>query len=671
MQRLVVSVVVAWTAILAAGVAPVAANHHRHHRHHHDHHHGHDRDIEDTPANATLSTSDRATNPQCYLMPILLLQPTVPLPTSDCVQDPLPSLDCAKKTVATTLHVLHNKDDEWTCLQTDLANATTVSPRVRYRGDSSLRFNKHQLLLLFDEPTSLLGLPPDARWALHGPFIDGSLMRNHLAHWLYRNTGRLVLPFLLGILTRQRRYSPRTQHVALYMVNKPGGKPKYFGFYLLVETIGYGPQRVGLALNEPNCTDHSGGWAWQYNPITYGAYTPNILMDMYQGKFGMGSRPLLMYPPGESLSQAMRDSFVAETGFLPQLYRYLWHNMTSPKLLSTHLDIGSYVDYFLHTEWSLNQDAYSKSAFFFKDRAAPIEAGPVWDLNLAYGLGSHATQTTTWLYKQQPAWMRLVCNFEFASIAIARWKALRSTVWSNESVTLFIVGTEGVLSRNLAKCSNWMSDKDSCASVSASNQGSYVAQVALLKASLISRAQWMDANIESLYSKLSGDICGSVGDLPEYNCAEDGNDGGCIVNPSAYYTRVPIPPIRQPSKVTPCPPAPPATTVDTYNAPSIDPCWLSVGSYVTAGYITLTCSGHGTCPSGPNASCICNNKATTPDCATAVSLDDMPKVHLLSLWFCGGILLVLGAGVGITWLRNKIRRRHYSPISLDLKYGTE
>ncbi|ETV77469.1 hypothetical protein, variant [Aphanomyces astaci] len=522
--------------------------------------------------NATAVAPPPSLDPQCYLMPILVLHPSPPLPTLDCVQPPLPSEDCIKATVSATLRVLQHPTDEWTCLHDPTTSTTAnMSLRVRYRGDSSLRFTKHQYLLMFDVPTPLLVMPADTNWALHGPFIDGSMMRNHLAHWLYRGTGR---------------YSPRSQHVALYIAD-PNGVPIYHGYYLLLETISYGPNRVGLALNVAADSDHSGGWAWQYNPLKYGTYSPNVVLDMYHGKFGMGARPLLMYPPGPTLSQRMRDEFVnVSTGFLPQYYRYLWHNMTSPLALKQHIDVGSFVDYFLHTEWSLNQDAYAKSAYFFKDRQRPIEAGPVWDLNLAYGLGSHA-HADTWLYLAHPAWRRLVCNFEFANLAIARWKALRQSVWSDMAVVTFVQASASPLQRNLAKCNDWMSRQDSCASVSRSNQGTYVDQVSFLQAILLERANWMDIRMEQLYQKLDGAICGTVGDLPAFNCAEDGNDSGCLTSPAAYYSNVRFPPIRPPDDGTKKTDMQQLEQASAYDSPSIDPCWLAMGQSVTAGVWVL------------------------------------------------------------------------------------
>ena len=55
------------------------------------------------------------------------------------------------------------------------------------------------------------------------------------------------------------------------------------------------------------------------------------------------------------------------------------------------IDVPSFVDYFIHTELSLNADGFKRSAYFFKDKdladgtVSKMQAGPVWDYNLAYG----------------------------------------------------------------------------------------------------------------------------------------------------------------------------------------------------------------------------------------------------------------------------------------------
>ena len=63
-------------------------------------------------------------------------------------------------------------------------------------------------------------------------------------------------------------------------------------------------------------------------------------------------------------TNSMRQSFIdPTTGPLPALYRHLYYNMTSPEALASHIELGSFIDYFLHAEASLNQDAYRRSVW--------------------------------------------------------------------------------------------------------------------------------------------------------------------------------------------------------------------------------------------------------------------------------------------------------------------
>ncbi|OQS05111.1 hypothetical protein THRCLA_02703 [Thraustotheca clavata] len=545
---------------------------------------------------------DPATNPHCYLMPILVVEPQTPLPGISCVTKAYPAVDCMKKVVRATLKTVDTittHGTEWNCLEDE--TFTSYESSVHYRGDSTLRLIKHQMAIKLDTPSEFIGLPADTPWSLHGPYFDASLLRNHVAHHLFRQTGR---------------YSPRTKHIALYITN-PSGVPEYKGFYLLLETISYGPNRVGLAENTVNCTAEEradGGWAWLFDPLSYGSYTPNIVKNQYTGQFGGGGRPLLKYPPGETTSQAMRDTFVSTSGFLPQFHKYLWEGMLNPDGLADHIDIGSFVDYMLHTEWSLNQDAYSRSLYFFKDRDHAIEAGPVWDFNLAFGMGSKA-HSQGWLFQTHEMWKRLTCNYKFISTFVARWKSLRADVWSDAKLEAFVTASKAPFDKMLTKCpkGQWMSSQPSCAHVALSTRGSYTDQVNEMVSITIGRAKWMDQHIESLYQPLTARVCMGVGRIPKFNCGPDGNDNGCISNPKKYYEAVKIPEVR-PVNHAKC--THPAPTSDEHKA-SVDPCWVATGPHGRQWWLSPTCSGYGWCAQGPGAKCHCTGNRSGFDCSIA------------------------------------------------------
>ncbi|KAG3062781.1 hypothetical protein PC121_g12447 [Phytophthora cactorum] len=520
----------------------------------------------------------------CFELPIVIVSPTKgKLPTETCNQPRLPAPDCMRDPVEANIEVIDNANGTLNCLG---GNRTAVYPAsVHYRGQSSLHFMKHQIGVELNED------------------VDASLMRNHLAHWMFRGTDR---------------YSPRTRLIVVFVrdrLDADDWSPRYRGVYLALEKIAYTPNRVGLTqLNSACQTDEelSGGWAWQNNPLGYGDYSPNVVLNEATGLFGAGARPILVFPEPKVITQTMRDYFVSpKTGPLPRLYQYLYDNMTHPDGLEDHIDIGSFVDYFLHSELSMNSDAYRRSTYFFKDRSQPINAGPVWDFNLAYGKGG---SMTSWLYTIHTFWKRLSCNYKFASLVQQRWVQLRSSTWSDESIKSFIQTSAEPIRRQLKSCVGWKSDNLQCANVDAKKtKGSYDDEVNDLVNAVLGRAQWMDSSVAGFYKTLDRDLCVAAGELPAYNCAANGDDKGCLANPSSYSNAVEFPKIRKPTTAKTCDTSKiPITDVEQ---PSIDPCWLSAGIYMSDGTITPFCSGYGFCPEGPGANCTCKSGHRAPTCA--------------------------------------------------------
>ncbi|GAB9464470.1 Spore coat protein coth [Globisporangium polare] len=538
----------------------------------------------------------------CFELPIVIVSPTnARLPRAPCTQKPLPAPNCMKEPVEAIVDVVDHADGTPNCFLDARTSAHLAS--VHYRGQSSLYFTKHQLGVSLSQPSELLGFPVDQEFVFNGPLIDSSLLRNHLAHWLFRQT---------------TRYSPRTRHMALFIRDREDPMDftaEYKGIYLALEKISYGPSRVALAPLDHTCAgprELSGGWAWQINPLNYGVYSPNLVRDKYETALGPGERPVLMYPAPEVLTQSMRDYFVNPvTSPLSKLYAYLYENMTtSPDHLGQYIDTGSFVDYFLHSEMSQNTDAYRRSAYFFKDRDQPINAGPVWDFNLAYGKGANQED---WLYKPFALWKRLVCNYQFASLAQKRWSELRAQAWSDLSISAFLDESAAPIHRQLQKCANWTSSDLYCANVQVG--GTYHENVHALTVTVVNRAKWMDANVARLYMALNASVCvetTTTAELPRFNCAKNGSDDGCLRDPKRYVKAVEFPVVRSPSPSKPCTGA---GANGMLEIPSIDPCWLSAGESVAQSALTPFCSGFGYCEPGAGAKCQCVQGHQPPTCA--------------------------------------------------------
>ena len=143
--------------------------------------------------------------------------------------------------------------DGKTNIVADSAKGTSYYIGIKVRGQSSATFPKPGYTIeIHDEKgesidVSMLGLPPSDDWILHGPYVDKSMIRNSLAHWMFRQAGR---------------YSPRTRHFDLYI------NGVYRGVYVLIEKIKRGKYRVNVSkLKETDVSgdDVTGGYVWAFD----------------------------------------------------------------------------------------------------------------------------------------------------------------------------------------------------------------------------------------------------------------------------------------------------------------------------------------------------------------------------------------------------------------------
>ena len=115
------------------------------------------------------------------------------------------------------------------------------------------------------------------------------------------------------------------------------------------------------------------------------------------------------------------------------------------------IDVPSFVDYFIHTELSLNADGFKRSSYFYKAKddsdgtQAKLVAGPVWDYNLAYGNCNfcNANNVNAWVYngcETNPTpvfWKKLTQDPNFMAAVKERYAQLRGTILSEERINGF------------------------------------------------------------------------------------------------------------------------------------------------------------------------------------------------------------------------------------------
>ena len=358
----------------------------------------------------------------------------------------------------------------------DSAKGTLYDIGIKVRGQSSATFPKPGYTIeIHDEKgeskdVSMFGLPPSDDWILHGPYVDKSLIRNALAHWLFRQAGR---------------YSPRTKHFDLYI------NGQYRGVYALVEKIKRGKYRVNVSkLKETDLAGDSltGGYIWAFDKTgtnTGGAGNNNQGgIDAEGFKTNGGVNVIMHYPkkdkdPQKNKLQKQQEEYLKK--YLNDL-EGLFSNGKNGSGYENYVDLGSAVDYVLHQEAVNNADSYWCSFFLFKpkdSKGGKVTLGPPWDFNLAMSNGTQpengggqqggqggmwggmggmggmfSSGTTGWQIESSskfgnggmsmgftgPAWLNKLWTSDatYKAEVKRRWAELRSGVWHDKTLDKYL-----------------------------------------------------------------------------------------------------------------------------------------------------------------------------------------------------------------------------------------
>ena len=219
------------------------------------------------------------------------------------------------------------------------------------------------------------------------------------------------------------------------------------------------------------------------------------------------------YPKPEDLSTLQRDYL---RNFINEFESVLYGpDYTDPDFGYTkYIDVNSFIDYFIVSEVSRNNDGYKKSRYFSKNRDSEdgrIHAGPVWDFDWAWkdidecaiiantdGSGWSYTVNTCPPDVISPGWYdRLLQDTAFAQAVCTRYVSLRQDILSNSRLLdkvdsiAFLVQTSKtrhytrwpILSEN-----GWAPEVNFTPTT-------YTGEVNRLKSWIIRRMAWLDQQI--------------------------------------------------------------------------------------------------------------------------------------------------------------------------------
>ena len=323
---------------------------------------------------------------------------------------------------------------------------------IEFRGSTSQQFfpKKPYGFELWVDSTeksrnvALLGMPEESDWVLNATYNDKTLMRDVLAY---------------DLANRMGRYATRSRYCEMVINNK------YEGLYILMEKVKRDKNRVdisSLKLTDNTGDDVTGGYLLKIDK-TEGSKSKlwNTTLTVNGVNYIIPIQ--IEYPKITDITDAQFNyikNYVTEFENSLRRSDYLtpkakWRDM---------IDIDTFVDYFLITEFTKNVDGYRLSTYFYKDKdskGGKLKMGPAWDYNLAFGNADYLDgyKTAGWQYNVNdlaiPArdltflsptwWERLSVDSTFRYKASKRWEMLRKTALNPDRINAWMDSTANVL----------------------------------------------------------------------------------------------------------------------------------------------------------------------------------------------------------------------------------
>ncbi|MEA5460353.1 CotH kinase family protein [Arcicella sp. LKC2W] len=300
---------------------------------------------------------------------------------------------------------------------------------------------------------ALLGMPEEADWVLNATYNDKTLMRDVLSY---------------DLANRMGRYATRTRYCELMLNNQ------YHGLYILMEKIKRDKNRVdvsSLKTTDNSGDDVTGGYILKIDK-TEGSISRSWRTNVTNGLQKFTIPIQIEYPKITDITDA-QFNYIKDyvTDFETSL---LSTDFKNPKAKWRDLiDLDSFVDYFLITEFTKNVDGYRLSTYFYKDKdskGGKLKMGPAWDYNLAFGNASYheGYLTSGWQYKVNNLailakdiaflspnwWEQLVQDTDFRNHASNRWEVLRKNALSTDRINKWLDSTSTVLQPAMERNNN-------------------------------------------------------------------------------------------------------------------------------------------------------------------------------------------------------------------------
>ena len=302
------------------------------------------------------------------------------------------------------------------------------SAMMRIRGNSSRFFDKpNYRIVLIDEggennPLPLLGMQPHSEWALHGPFLDKTLMRNYM--WMN------IAAEVMG----PGHFVPEVRFFELIL------NGEYQGLYVLMETARVAHYRVNLNRHREDMPTTSFLTRFDSTSNNDGRRI-NIFMT-YTYRLESRNTIEVLYPAYIWQTDDVQD-YIARTISTAEWLIYTPNIIWSPRYHERYIDINSFINFYIINEFVANNDLWQGSTFLHKDvRSGQIVAGPVWDFNNIMDNFFLTLPVDEFLLADRGWFSRLMACPYFTDRVIRRWHDLRRHTLSEERLVKYMYEVE-------------------------------------------------------------------------------------------------------------------------------------------------------------------------------------------------------------------------------------
>jgi len=310
--------------------------------------------------------------------------------------------------IEVSISVIDNRDN-WNHI--DDTPAYESLAMMRLRGNSSRFFHKpnYRISLIHpnaeNNPLPLLGMNPHSEWALHGPFLDKTLMRNYM--WMN------IAAEVMG----PGHFVPQVRFFELIL------NGEYQGVYVLMETVRVSPSRVSLNRYRDGMPVTS--YVVRFDTVTQTPERKVNNFSYYTLRLEGGNKLEIMYPTLSRQTDVVHEyvarnvSTVERILYSPEI---LWYS----GIYEQYIDLNSFVNFFIINEFIANNDLWAGSTYLHKDVRGRLVAGPVWDFNNVMDNFFLSMPVDQFILADRGWFDRLMMSPTFTDRVIRRWHELRT-----------------------------------------------------------------------------------------------------------------------------------------------------------------------------------------------------------------------------------------------------